>query len=50
MEANGGVGIRVEVVHDTVFFFHGVCGRFGLIGSYLVEGGKDAGVDLAVED
>ena len=50
VEANSGVGICVEVVHEPVFLFHGVCGSFGLIISYLVEGDEDAGVDLAVED
>ena len=48
VEANSGVGICVEVVHEPVFLFHGVCGSFGLIISYLVEGDEDAGVDLAV--
>ena len=50
VEANDGVGICVEVVHEPVCLFHGVCGSFGLIGSYLIEGNKDAGVDLTVED
>ena len=48
VEANSRVGICVEVVHEPVFLFHGVCGSFGLITSYLVEGDEDAGVDLAV--
>ena len=49
MEENDGVEICVEVVHEPVCLFHGVCGSFGLITSYLVEGDEDAGVDLAVE-
>ena len=48
VEANSGVGIYVELVHEPVFLFHGVCGSFGLIRSYLVEGDKDAGVELDV--
>ena len=48
VEANAGVGICVEVVHEPVCLFHGVCGSFGLLGSYLVEGNKDSGVNLAV--
>ena len=36
VEANGGVGICVEVVHGPVCLLHGVCGSFGLLGSYLV--------------
>ena len=48
VEANDGVGVCVEVVHEPVCLFHGVCGSFGLIGSYLVDGDKDTGVDLAV--
>ena len=39
----------MEVVHAPVCLFRGVCGSFGMIGYYLVEGNKDAGVDLAVE-
>ena len=50
VEVKDGVGVCVEVVHDPVGLFHGVCGSFGLLGSYLVEGDKDAGVELAVED
>ena len=50
MEENDGVGLCVEVVHEPVCLFHGVCGSFGLLGSYLVEGNKDSGVNLAVED
>ena len=42
--------ICVEAVHKPVCLFHGVCGSFGLLGSYLVEGDEDAGVNLAVED
>ena len=34
VEANDGVWICVEVVHEPVFLFHGVCGSFGLLGSY----------------
>ena len=49
VEANEGVGICVEVVYEPVFLFYGFCGSFGLIISYLVEGAKDAGVDLVVE-
>ena len=48
VEANSGVGICVEVVHEPVLLFHGVCGSFGLIISYLVEGDEDVGVDLDV--
>ena len=48
VEENDGVGICVEVVHESVCLFHGVCGSFGLLGSYLVEGDKDSGVNLAV--
>ena len=48
--ANSGVGICVEVVHEPVFLFRGVCGIFGLLRSYLVEGDEYAVVDLAVED
>ena len=36
VEANDGVGICVEVVHEPVCLCHGVCGRFGLIRSYPV--------------
>ena len=50
VEAIDGVGICVEVVHEPVCFFHGVCGRFGILKSYIVEGKENAGVDLAVED
>ena len=50
VELNDGVGICVEVVHEPIFLFHGVCGSFGLPGSYLVEGNKGSAVDLAVED
>ena len=50
VEVNDGVGICVEVVHEPVCLFHGVCGSFGLLGSYLLEGNKDAGIELAVED
>ena len=50
VEANDGVGICVEVVHEPVCLCHGVCGSFGLLGSYFVEGDEDAGVGLAVED
>ena len=50
VEANDGVGIYVEGVHEPVCLFHGVCGSFGLLGSYFIEGNKDAGVDLAIED
>ena len=50
LEAIDGVGIFVEVVHETVCLFHGVCGRFGLLGSYFVESDEDAGADFAVED
>ena len=50
VEANDGVGVCVEVVHDPVGLFRGVCGSFGLLGSYFVEGDEDAGVNLAVED
>ena len=49
VEANDGVGICVEVVHELVCIFHGVCGGFGLLGSYLIEGDEGAGVDLDVE-
>ena len=45
VEANGGVGVYVKVVHEIVCLFHGVCGSFG-----LVEVDEDAGVDLSVED
>ena len=48
VEANGGVGVCVEVVHETVGLFHGFYGIFGLLGSYFVEGNDYAGVDLAV--
>ena len=48
MEANDSIGICVEVVHDPVFLFHGVCVSFGMLGSDLVEGNKDAGVDLTL--
>ena len=50
IESNGGVGICVEVVHEPVGLFRAVCGNFGLLGSYFVEGDEDAGVDLDVED
>ena len=50
MEVNNGVGICVEVVHEPVCLFHSVCGSFGLLGSYLVEGDKDSVVNLDVED
>ena len=50
VEANDSVGVCVEVVHDPVGLFRGVCGSFGLLGSYFVEGDEDAGVNLAVED
>ena len=50
VEANDGVGICVEVVHEPVCLFHGVFSSFVLLRSYLVEGNEDAGVDLAVED
>ena len=49
VEANDSVGICVEVVHGPVVLFHGVCGSFGLFGSYFLEGDEDAGVNLAVE-
>ena len=49
VEENSGVGICVEVVHESVGIFHGVCVSFGLPGSYFVEDDKDAGVDLSVE-
>ena len=49
MQANDGVGIYVEVFHEPVCLFHGVCGSFGLLGSYLVEGDEGAGVYLDVE-
>ena len=49
VEANDGVGICVEVVHDPVGFFHGVYASFGLPRSYFVEGDEDAWVDLSVE-
>ena len=38
VDANIGVGICVDVVHEPVFIFYGVCGSFGLLGSDLVEG------------
>ena len=41
VEANEGVGILVEVVHEPVCLFHCVCGSFVLLGSYLVDGDKD---------
>ena len=50
VEANDGVGICVEVVHEPVGLFHGVCGSFLLLRSYFVEGNEDAGVNLDVED
>ena len=50
VEANESVGICVEVVHDPVCLFHGVYGRFGMLESCIVEGDKDAGVELDVED
>ena len=50
VEVNDGVGICVEVFHEPFCLFHGVCGSFGLLGYYLVEGDKDAGIDLAIED
>ena len=50
VEANDGVGVCVEVVHEPVGLIHGVRGGFGLFGSDFVEGDEDAGVDLAVED
>ena len=40
----------MEVVHEPVCLFYVFCGRFGLLGSYLVEGYEDAGVDLDVEN
>ena len=48
MEANDDVGVCVEVVHESVFLFHCVCGSFGLLRSYLVKGSEDSGVNLAV--
>ena len=49
LEANDGVGICVEVVHEPVCLFHGVCGSFDLLESYLVEGDEDEWVNLAVD-
>ena len=50
VEANGGVGICVEVVHEPVCLFYVFYGSFGLLGSYLVEGDEDAGVELDVKN
>ena len=50
VEANDGVGICVEVFHELVLLLHGVCGSFGLIGSYFFEGDEDSGVYIALED
>ena len=50
VQANDGVGICVEVGHDPVCLFHGVCSSFGLLGYDLVEADEDAALDLDVED
>ena len=35
VEVKDVVGVCVEVVHDPVGLLHGVCGSFGLLGSYF---------------